>query len=72
MFGTQIGVSEVLLLLIIALILFGPRRLPELGRSIGKTLRLFRDASEDLKRSLEDEIYGDESTEPPSQPEEND
>ncbi len=59
MFGS-IGGTELLIILVIALVMFGPKRLPELGRTIGKGLREFRRASNDLKRSLEDEIMLDE------------
>ena len=59
MFGS-IGGTELLIILVIALVVFGPKRLPELGRTIGKGLGEFRRASNDLKRSLEDEITLDE------------
>ncbi len=59
MFGS-IGGTELLIILVIALVVFGPKRLPELGRTIGKGLSEFRRASNDLKRSLEDEITLDE------------
>ena len=59
MFGS-IGGTELLIILVIALVVFGPKRLPELGRTIGKGLSEFRRASNDLERSLEDEITLDE------------
>lgn len=62
MFGS-IGGTELLVIVVIALVVFGPKRLPELGRTIGKGLREFRRASNDLKRSLEEEIALDERTE---------
>jgi TatA/E family protein of Tat protein translocase len=52
----SIGGTELLVIMVIALLIFGPRKLPELGRSIGKGLSEFKRASNDLKRSLEDEI----------------
>jgi len=55
MFGS-IGGPELVLILVIVLLVFGPRRLPEVGRTIGKGLAEFRRASNDLKRSLEDEV----------------
>ena len=62
MFGS-IGGTELLIIVVIALVVFGPKRLPELGRTIGKGLREFRRASNDLKRSLEEEIALDERAE---------
>ncbi len=44
----------------VALLLFGPRKLPEIGRTIGKALGEFRRASNDLQRSLEEEVAADE------------
>lgn len=48
----NIGPTELIVVLVIALIVFGPRRLPEVGRTIGKSLREFRRASEELKDEL--------------------
>jgi len=58
MFGT-IGGPELLLVLVIALIVFGPRQLPEIGKSLGRMLVEFRRASNDFKRTLEDEVEAD-------------
>ena len=55
MFGS-IGLPELVLIFIVALLLFGPRKLPEIGRTVGKALGEFRRASNDLKRTLEDEV----------------
>src|SRR5437762_9271959 len=55
MFGT-LGGPEVILILVVALIVFGPRRLPEIGKSVGKMLAEFRKASNDFKRTIEDEV----------------
>lgn len=66
MFGS-IGGTELLIILVIALVVFGPKRLPELGRTIGKGLGEFRRASNDLKRSLEDEITLDERRSEPAE-----
>lgn len=55
MFGS-IGMPELIIIFTIALIIFGPRKLPELGRSLGKSLSEFKRASNELKSTLEDEI----------------
>lgn len=48
--------GEILFILALALLIFGPKRLPEVGRTLGKTLREFRRATSDLKRSVEREM----------------
>lgn len=58
MFGT-LGGPELFLILVIALIVFGPRRLPDIGKSIGKMLVEFRRASNDFKRTIEEEVEAD-------------
>jgi sec-independent protein translocase protein TatA len=55
MFGS-IGMPELIIIFVIALIIFGPRKLPELGKSLGKSLAEFKRASNDLKSTLEEEI----------------
>ncbi len=50
--GGKIGVWEIVLILAVALIIFGPAKLPELGRSIGNGLKEFKKASRDLKESI--------------------
>ncbi len=52
----SLGGTEILVIMVIALLIFGPRKLPELGKSIGKGLSEFKRASNDLKRSLEEEL----------------
>ena len=61
MFGS-IGTMELVVILVIALIVFGPRKLPELGKSLGKSLGEFKRASNDLRNTLEDEIHVEEQT----------
>ena len=62
MFGS-IGMPELIIILVIALIIFGPRKLPELGRSLGKSIGEFRKASNELKSTLEEEIRLEEQKE---------
>lgn len=52
----SLGSTELLFILVIALIFFGPRKLPTLARSMGKSLAEFRKASEDFKRTWEREV----------------
>jgi TatA/E family protein of Tat protein translocase len=55
MFGS-IGMPELIIILVIALIIFGPRKLPELGKSLGRSLSEFKRASNELRSTLEEEI----------------
>jgi TatA/E family protein of Tat protein translocase len=55
MFGS-IGMPELIIIFVIALIIFGPRKLPELGRSLGKSINEFKRASNELKNTLDEEI----------------
>ncbi len=56
MFGNTIGPAEIGIVLVIALLIFGPKKLPELGKGLGRGLAEFKKASEDLKKTIEDEI----------------
>jgi TatA/E family protein of Tat protein translocase len=58
-----IGVQELVVILVIALLVFGPKRLPELARSLGRGLNEFRRASTDLRRTL-----SEATEEPPNAP----
>lgn len=51
-----LGMPEVILILVVALIIFGPRKLPELGKSLGHAMSQFRRASDDFKRTWEQEV----------------
>ncbi|MCJ7562982.1 MAG: TatA/E family twin arginine-targeting protein translocase [Candidatus Aminicenantes bacterium] len=59
MFGS-IGLPEMLLILAVALIVFGPKKLPEVGRSLGKALREFKKSTEEIKSKLEEQINAEE------------
>ena len=62
MFGS-IGMPEMIIILVIALIIFGPRKLPELGRSLGRSINEFKKASNELRNTLEEEIRVEETKE---------
>ena len=55
MFGT-LGGPELFLIFVVALIVFGPRKLPEIGKSLGKMLAEFRKASNDFRSTIESEV----------------
>lgn len=61
-----IGWQEILLIFIVALIIFGPGRLPEIGRTVGKTVRILRKATSDLMAEATREI-DEEQNRPPAQ-----
>lgn len=63
MFG--LGFPEVAFIIVLALLIFGPKRLPELGRTLGKGLGEFRRASNDLKRTFNAELSLDDDEERP-------
>jgi sec-independent protein translocase protein TatA len=59
-----IGVPELIIIFVVALIVFGPRKLPELGKSLGKGLAEFRRASNELKSTIEEEVRAIENETP--------
>jgi len=56
----SIGMPELIVIFVIALVVFGPRKLPELGRSLGKAIAEFKRATNELQNTLEEEIRADE------------
>jgi TatA/E family protein of Tat protein translocase len=59
MFGS-LGMPELILILVIALIVFGPKKLPEVGRSLGKAMREFKRTTEEIKGKFEEQINAEE------------
>jgi TatA/E family protein of Tat protein translocase len=59
----SLGMQEIIVIFLIALIIFGPRKLPELGKTIGKGLAEFKKASNELKQTWEDEVRIDKEKE---------
>jgi TatA/E family protein of Tat protein translocase len=58
-----LGMPELIVIFVIALLVFGPRKLPELGRSLGKSLGEFKRASNELRNTLEEEVRVEEQRE---------
>ncbi len=52
----SLGMQEIIVIFVIALIVFGPRKLPEIGKSLGKGLAEFKKASNELKQSWEEDV----------------
>jgi len=52
----SVGTTEILVVLVIALLIFGPTKLPELGKSLGRAIREFKKASAELKETIEREV----------------
>lgn len=72
----SLGSTELFFILLMALVFFGPRKLPQLSRTLGKNIAEFRKASEDFKRTWEREVAFEESqldsrVTPPEQPDDN-
>ncbi|HEX4962365.1 MAG TPA: twin-arginine translocase TatA/TatE family subunit [Thermoanaerobaculia bacterium] len=61
----SLGVPEIAFILVLALLIFGPKKLPEIGRTLGKGMAEFRKATNELKRSVNTELALAESPEPP-------
>jgi len=59
MFGS-LGVPELMMIFVVALLLFGPKNLPKIGRTLGRAMAEFRRASNDFKRTIEEEVAASE------------
>jgi sec-independent protein translocase protein TatA len=57
----SLGMQEIIIIFVIALIVFGPRKLPEIGKTLGKGLAEFKKASNELKQTWEDEVQLDKA-----------
>jgi len=62
----NIGPEELILILVVALIVFGPKRLPEIGRTVGKAMREFRKATQDIREEFTGTLEAED--EPPPAP----
>ena len=54
-----LGMGEIMVILVLALMVFGPRKLPELGKTLGQAMNQFRRASDEFKRTWEQEVEYD-------------
>lgn len=59
MFGS-LGIPELIVIFAVALIVFGPKRLPEIGRTLGKAMGQFKKATDDFKNTIEREVHVEE------------
>jgi TatA/E family protein of Tat protein translocase len=62
----SLGFAELAFIFVLALLIFGPKKLPEIGRTLGRGMAEFRKASNELKRTLNTELALDETPTPPS------
>ena len=64
----SLGLPEIIFILVLALLIFGPRRLPEIGKTLGRALGEFRRATTDLKRTFDSELSSEEFRNPMAKP----
>lgn len=60
----NLGMPEILVILLIALLLFGPKKLPELGRSLGQSIREFKRGAQEIREELEKSVEVKEAPKP--------
>src|SRR5262252_5795881 len=65
----DIGLQELILIFVIALLVFGPKNLPQLGRSLGRAMREFKKASAEFESTIRTNLQIDEIDSPPPTPE---
>lgn len=59
----SIGVPGLIVILVLAIIIFGPSKLPQLGRAVGDTLREFKSSTKDVMEDMTEELKIDDATE---------
>jgi sec-independent protein translocase protein TatA len=59
-----LGFNEILIILVIVLLLFGAKKIPELMRGLGRGMREFNDAKNNVRKELENEVHGNEEVKP--------
>jgi sec-independent protein translocase protein TatA len=64
----EVGITGLIVILIVALLVFGPRRLPEIGRSLGKGMREFKDSITGSDEKAELPVRSEDEPRPPSSP----
>lgn len=64
----NLGMPEILIILVVALLLFGPRKLPELGRSLGQSIREFKKGAQSIREEFESTVNLDEKPKPVTPP----
>jgi TatA/E family protein of Tat protein translocase len=62
----SLGLPEIAFIFILALLIFGPKKLPEMGRTLGRAMAEFRKATNELKRTINTELALDETPTPPA------